>query len=188
MLIDIIIPIVIIGTVLGGMIGGFGKVLKFFTQGIFGKIISVFVCYFIFGIVLDWPFVQDLLHQLNTSLAANGSWICTILIMIRIDLIVFAVALFVGVQLLRVLVVGVIDGIFETENAVVKVVGKTLGILLALFCTMVIVLIVFQILAWTTGVNGPVYQWMKGSIFGIDQLFVNNPLNSIFESIRQRFI
>ena len=188
MLIDIIIPILLVLTVLGGIIGGFGKVLKFFTKGIFGKIISVFICYFIFGIVLDWPFVQDLLYQLNNSLAANGNWICKILLTIRIDLIVFAIVLFVAVQLLRVLVVGVIDNVFETENRVIKIIGKVLGVLLALFCTRVVVLIVFQILAWTTGATGPVYEWMKGSVFGIDKLFVNNPLNSIFESIRQRFI
>jgi len=185
--IDIIVLVVGALCIAGGILGGFGKVLNFFTKGIFGKIISIFVCYFLFGVVLDWPFVKEALTNLNQSLASNENFICDLLIKIRLDLIVFAVALFFAVQLLRKLAVKLIDKAFSANNPVMKVINKVLGVALAFFCVAVILLTIFQILAWTTGINGSVYQAMQGSFFKLDKLFVSNPLNAIFESIKQRF-
>ncbi|MBQ3493184.1 MAG: hypothetical protein IJA88_03670 [Clostridia bacterium] len=185
--IDIIVLVVGALCIVGGILGGFGKVLNFFTKGIFGKIISIFVCYFLFGVVLDWPFVKEALTNLNQSLASSENFICDLLIKIRLDLIVFAVALFFAVQLLRKLAVKLIDKAFSANNPVMKVINKVLGVALAFFCVAVILLTVFQILAWTTGINGSVYQAMQGSFFKLDKLFVSNPLNAIFESIKQRF-
>ena len=52
---------------------GFGKGLKFFTSGIFGVSISIFVCYLIFGFVLDWDVVGNLLGDFNNWLREQGS-------------------------------------------------------------------------------------------------------------------
>ena len=47
-----------------GWLIGFGKTLKFFTSGIFGILISVFVCYCLGGIIMNIGFVSDLLAKL----------------------------------------------------------------------------------------------------------------------------
>lgn len=166
---------------------GFGKGLKFLTGGIFGKIISVVVCYFLFGIVLNWGFVQALMLKLTTALSENGSWICNVLLTIRIDLIVFAAVLFVAVQILRRIVVAIIGGIMGINNKVISVINRILGVVLFAVFVAIVALIVFQIIAWVSGTDGAFYQNLQGSAFGLDKIFRDNPLNSVFESIRMQF-
>ena len=181
---DTIVLIAIAACILLGAALGFGKVLRFITGGVIGKILSLVICYFLFGIVLNFGFVQDLILQFTDALRDNGSWICNLLLSIRIDLIVFAIALFIVVQILRKIVVYIIANIMEIDNKVISVINRLLGIaLLAAFITM-ITLIVFQIIAWISGTDGAFLTNLEGSAFGLDKLFVNNPLNSIFESIR----
>lgn len=171
-------------SVILGLVLGFGKGLKFFTRGIIGKIITVIVCYFLFGIVASWPFVQNLLGKLTTALESNGNFICRALLTIRIDMIALAVALFIVVGLIKRLVVGIVASIFEADFLLMRIVNKTLGLVLFVFMAIVVTLTVFQIIAWTNGVYGSFYEGIVGSTLRIDKVFVNNPLNSIFEMIR----
>ena len=75
---DVIAIILTLVFFIGGVLLGFGKTLKLLTDGVVGKIISVVVCYFLFGIVLALPFVQDLLNRLVDALRENGNFICRI--------------------------------------------------------------------------------------------------------------
>lgn len=181
---DFVLIIIALLAVLCGLVMGFGKTLKLVTRGVIGKIISVVVCYFLFGIVLNMGFVQNLLDKLITALSDNGSGICTLLIKIRIDLIVLAIALFIIVQILRKVLVSLIGDLFEIDKKPVKVINKILGVVLMFAVNAIIILVVMQILAWITGVDGSVYEFLSGSKLGLDKLFLNNPLNSVFENIR----
>ncbi len=181
---DVIVLAVLAACVILGAGLGFGKVLRFITGGIIGKIISLVICYFLFGVVLHFGFVQDLLLKFTTALSDNGSWICNLLLSIRIDLIVFAIALFIVVQILRKIVVYIIANVMEINNKAVSVINRILGIALLLAFNVMLMLIAFQIIAWISGTDGAFYTNLEGSVFGLDKLFVNNPLNSVFESIR----
>lgn len=181
---DVIVLAVLTACVILGAGLGFGKVLRFITGGIIGKIISLVICYFLFGVVLHFGFVQDLLLKFTTALSDNGSWICNLLLSIRIDLIVFAIALFIVVQILRKIVVYIIANVMEINNKAVSVINRILGIALLLAFNVMLMLIAFQIIAWISGTDGAFYTNLEGSVFGLDKLFVNNPLNSVFESIR----
>lgn len=181
---DVIVLAVLAACVILGAGLGFGKVLRFITGGIIGKIISLVICYFLFGVVLHFGFVQDLLLKFTTALSDNGSWICNLLLSIRIDLIVFAIALFIVVQILRKIVVYIIANVMEINNKAVSVINRILGIALLLAFNIMLMLIAFQIIAWISGTDGAFYTNLEGSVFGLDKLFVNNPLNSVFESIR----
>lgn len=161
---------------------GFGRGLKFLTGGVFGKIISIVVCYFLFGVVLSWGFVQDLLASFVNALVENGSGFCNFLLTIRIEMIVFAIALFAIVQLLRILIVNVVKSVMEVNNVAMRVINKVLGVALFFAAMLVLMLIVFQIIAWIGGTEGGFYQSVEGSVFGLDSLFVNNPLNSMFQT------
>lgn len=181
---DVIVIIAIFSCIVLGSMMGFGKALRLFTGGIFGKVISVVICYFLFGIVLSWGFVQTLLAKFTTMLSENGSWICNLLLTIRIDLIVFALVLFVVVQIIRRLVVYIVSNVMEIDNKFVSVLNRILGVVFLLVFVFIVMLIVFQIIAWVGGTDGDFYIKLQGSAFGLDKIFADNPLNAIFQSIR----
>ncbi len=175
--------IVLAGSVLFALVGlivGFGKGLKFFTSGIFGIIISVFVCYVIFGFVLNWGFVSDLLGKFNDWLRENGS-VGTFFADIHTDKIVLAVALFVVVQIIRIIIVKIIKGIVEINMLGFKIVNRILGVAFMFAVALAILLVVFQIVAWVGGDTAADFAAkLDGSVFRLDDLFANNPLNSVF--------
>lgn len=163
---------------------GFGKVLRFITGGRRGKILSIIICYFLFGIVLNFGFVQDLLNEFTTALKDNGSWICNLLLSIRIDLIAFAVALFIVVQILRRIIVRIIAHVMEINCKPIRIINRVLGVVLLTAFVVILTLVAFQIIAWISGTDGAFYTNLEGSVFGVDKLFTDNPLNAIFENIR----
>ncbi len=181
---DVIVLVALLICIVLGAFMGFGKGLRLFTGGVFGRIISVVICYFLFGIVLSWSFVQDLLLRFTTMLAEQDTWICNLLLQIRIDMIVFGAVLFLAVQILRHLVVHIIAGVFEIDNKAIRIINKILGVVLFLAFAVIFTLIIFQIIAWISGTDGGFYESLQGSVFGLDKIFTDNPLNSVFESIR----
>jgi len=181
---DVIVLVALLICIVLGAFMGFGKGLRLFTGGVFGRIISVVICYFLFGIVLSWSFVQDLLLKFTTMLAEKDTWICNLLLQIRIDMIVFGAVLFLAVQILRHLVVHIIAGVFEIDNKAIRIINKILGVVLFLAFAVIFTLIIFQIIAWISGTDGGFYESLQGSVFGLDKIFTDNPLNSVFESIR----
>lgn len=182
LVIDIVAIALLIAFFFLGLGLGFGKGLKLFTSGWIGKIISVVVCYFIFGVVLSWGFVQDVLASFVGALKDNGSDFCEFLLTIRIEIITFAIVLFIVVQLLRILVVNLIKNVMEIDNVVIRVVNKVFGVALFFGALIILTLIVFQVIAWIGGVDGGFYNAIEGSVFGLDSVFQSNPLNSIFQS------
>ncbi len=183
-MVDVITIILVLAVGVIGYFAGFGKVLKALSGGLVGKILVIVACYFSFGIVLDFPFVQDLMAKLVTAIQNANSPILNFLLTIRLDLIIFAICLYIVLSILRWLAVKLVGSFMEIQSKPLIVINKVLGIILALFWFVMFALIVFQILAWTTGVDGAVYQALQGSFLGIDKLFQANPLNAIFESIR----
>ena len=184
---DVVAIILTFAFFAGGLLLGFGKTLKLITSGLIGKIISVIVCYFLFGIVLYLPFVQNLLDKLVFALKENGNFICKILLFIRLDLIVFAFALFIFVQILRKWAVALLKGFFEIDTKPMRVINKVLGAVLGLASLAVFTLVAFQIIAWAGGTDGEFYQSLSGSVFKLDEIFKNNPVNSIFQTIIKSF-
>ena len=184
---DLITLGVIMLTALIGAISGFGNGLKFFARGWLGRIISIIICYFLFGLVLKIPFVQDLLQKFVATLDGE-KWYLKILKYVRIDMIVFAVVLFFAVQLVKKLVVSLIDGLFSINTPFIRVLNKLLGVFIYLFLLLLLVLIVFQIAYLIDGADGAIYQKTHGSLFGLDKLYLDNPLNMVIESIKMAFV
>ena len=184
---DLITLGVIMLTALIGAISGFGNGLKFFARGWLGRIISIIICYFLFGLVLKIPFVQDLLQKFVATLDGE-KWYLKILKYVRIDMIVFAVVLFFAVQLVKKLVVSLINGLFSINTPFIRVLNKLLGVFIYLFLLLLLVLIVFQIAYLIDGADGAIYQKTHGSLFGLDKLYLYNPLNKVIESIKMAFV
>ena len=184
---DWIALVIVLASLSVGALRGFGKILKLVTGGTVGKLISLVVCYFVYGIVLDWQFVRDFMAMFVTKLSESGNVFAKLLLTVRIDMIAVAVILFFVIQILRRLVVALIAEIVEIDFLPMKIVNRVGGAVLLLAFSVMLSLIALQICAWVSGVNGAVYQALSGSAFGLDRLFFHNPINSIFEAIRRMF-
>ena len=124
----IAIGVVLLSLVIGMMLG-FGKLLKIFTGGIVGIIISVIVTYFFIGVVASWGFVQAIMGKLHTAMVNAENGFVNFLIKIGIEKVILAVALFIVVQILRVLIVRIIKSIVEIENPVIRAFNRIGGMI-----------------------------------------------------------
>ena len=172
--------------VVAGLHFGFGKVLEAVAKGIVGKIVSAFITYAIFGLVLELAFVKELMASFVTFLSEKGA-IGKILLMTRIELVAVAVALYFIVRLALKLMVKLVSAIMSADNALMSFINKTLGVVLSLAFTTIIVLLVFQVLFWVSGQDGGAYQALSQTFLKLDRLYLNNPLNAIIDSIARKF-
>lgn len=125
--VDIVFIALGVGLLLIGYIRGFGKSLKTFTGGVIGIIISVFVCAAFGGMVLGIPQMTEWVGQLNEILADKWEFLGKI----QAGVIIFYAAMFLAVQLVRIIIVKVICKIFEADNTVMKAINKALGLVFA---------------------------------------------------------
>ncbi len=177
---DIIVLVAFVGFALLGGVVGFGRGLKFFTSGLFGIIMSVFVCYLIFGLVLDISFVKDLCDKFLEWLNSKGS-LGTFFADIHADYMVLAVVLFIIIQIIRILIVKAVRGVFESEKAAIKLLNKIFGAVFFVVVLFAIMLIVFQVVSLIGGSTEENFlSNLDGSWFLLDVLYKNNPLLSIF--------
>lgn len=164
-----------------GLCVGFGKLLGWLTSGIRGILISVFICYLIFGFVLNLGFVQTLLGHLKDGLAASENGFVKFLLTIRIDVIALAVVLFALVQIVRKMIVKILEGVMEADNVVMKAINKTFGMVLGFAIFLGLLLVVGQILYGVYGETGEIHAWLQGSFFRLDELYLKNPMTSIIK-------
>ncbi len=170
-----------------GMLFGFGKGLKFFTGGIFGIIISIVVCYALGGLIYNFGFVQDGLNSMCAALAEKNNGFCNFLLNIRLDIIVYYVALFIVVSILRIIIVKIIKSIAEIDNMVLIVLNKTLGVILFIGVGFMIMLFVFWIISLIGGnTEADFLLKLSGSKLKLDWLFEHNPFMTIIKVIRLR--
>lgn len=174
---------IIVVAALIGLILGFGKCLKFFTSGIIGFVISLVVVYFFLGIVSSWPFVQDLMAKLHVTMESADNGFVDFLLKIGIEKIILAIALFIVVQLLRIIVVSLIKNIVEMDNVVMRTINKFFGMVFMLAIVIMLALIVFQIVAWVGGNSAETFRTKLTGAFHLEWVFDNNPLNWLFKSI-----
>lgn len=175
----IVLFVLIIGALIG-LILGFGKLLKIFTGGIIGFIISLVVVYFCIGFVSSWGFVQDLMDKLVQAMESANNGFVNWLIGIKIEKVLLGIILFIVVQLLRILIVSIIKEIVEIDNAVMKTINKVFGVIFMLVIIAMVALIVFQIVAWVGGDSAVNFEQSLTGAFHIDAVFRNNPLNALF--------
>ena len=170
-----------------GLVGsckGFGGVLRGIVNGVVGKVTACALTYFLYDIVLDISFVKSLIARLVDALSSSENAVCKILLAIRIDMIVVISLLYLLIYLLLKMSVGVVAGVFESKMALMTLCNKFLGMVVLLVYAAIWLLILFQILAWVFGTGGGIYPYLSGSLLKLDELYVHNPLNAIFETIK----
>lgn len=173
---------VVLAAMLLGLLFGFGKLLKFFTGGIIGIIISVVVTYFCFGVVSSWGFTRDVMAKLLESMQNANSAFLNFLIKIGIEKIILGIAIFIIVQILRIIIVRVIKSVVEIDNPVAKTVNRVFGIVLMLAVAIMVWLLVFHVIQLVGGQSAAnVRANIDGSVFKLDWVYDHNPLKWIIE-------
>lgn len=174
-----------------GLIVGFGKGLKFFTSGIFGFIISIFVTYILFGLVKSLAFVQTLMSELMTwlnSITQNNATLNNIFVEVLPTAdIVLVIVLFILIQLLRKLLVFIIKSLFEINNGFIKFLNKLLGMVLFIGIIVALAMVFFQLIPYLADIFPDSMSKLENAITQssfVSWLYENNPLKSIFESVQ----
>ena len=179
---DYIAIIVVLAAIVLGSLFGFGKLLKFFTGGIIGFLISVVVTYFFIGVVASWGFVQDIMAKIVGAMQNANNGFVNFLLKIGIERVILGVMLFIAVQILRILIVNIIKGIMEIDNPVLRVINRVGGALLMLAVVVMLTLLAFHIIALIGGGSEEsVKQALSGSVFKFDWVYEHNPLQYIIK-------
>lgn len=171
-IIDIGTIIALIVLVLLGFVLGFGRSLRVFTKGVVGVIISVFVCASFGGMIIGIDVVGEKLAELNAFFTSKAEFLGTI----HLETVVFYIVMFLVVQILRIITVKFISGIFEADNPVMKGVNKFLGMIFvpAIMCLfLLLVFAVFALFDDTTFVANMLND-MEGTF--LLKLYQNNPI------------
>lgn len=171
-IIDIGTIVVLILALIVGLARGFGKSLKTFTKGVFGIIISVFVCISFGGMIANIEYVSNFIAKINQSIANASEFLGNL----KLGIWVYYVVLFFIIQILRVLVVKVLVDLFEKENAVMKFINKFLGAAFspaAVCMFLLLVLAVFKVFDNLTFVQN-ILTKIDGSF--IQTVYENNPI------------
>ena len=185
--IDILIIGLTIVFCIFGMLFGFGKGLKFFTGGILGVIISIFICYALGGVIIRISFVQNWLNNFREMLAGKHNTFCDILNTIHIDIVLYYVILFIAVTIIRIIIVRLIKSFVEIENIVLIAINKILGIVLFVGAFIMMVLLVFWVISLIGGSTAEKFvQTVSQSKIGLNRLYENNPFMTIIKIIKIR--
>ncbi len=170
--IDAVTLVVAILIALIGLIAGFGRTLRFFTKGIFGIVISVFVCATFGGMIAGIPAVSEWIASLNAKMGEGWSFLATI----HLATVVYYVVLFFAVQIVRILIVRCIGGVFEIDVLPMRIVNKVLGMVLAVAAVLLLLLLVFAIFRAFDGTAfvQDLERSLEGSFLGT--LYEGNPV------------
>jgi len=170
--IDIITLVVGVALMILGYLRGFGKSLKTFTGGVFGIIISVFVCVAFGGMILGTNLVSGWVSQLNEILTAKWDFLGKV----QMAVIIYYVAMFVVVQIIRIIIVKLVCGIFEADNKVMKIINRVLGTVFVPAITFVFLLLVLAVIKLFDGseATGGLMEKIAGSF--IAKLYEINPI------------
>lgn len=170
---------IILLTAVIGLLLGFGKILKIFTGGFIGVLISVVVTYFFIGVVASWGFVQDIMARFVEAMEASESGFVHFLLKIGIERIVLGIALFIVIQIIRIIIVNIIKSIVEIENPVIKAINKIGGMILMLAIMCMIALLVFHVVDLIGGSTEESFRDYLTGAMRLDWVFDNNPLKYI---------
>lgn len=161
-----------------GLLMGFARTLRFFTKGIFGFILSIFICATFGGMIAGIPAVARLVERINAAL--TNAW--SFLGKIRLETIIYYILLFFVVQIVRIVIVKCIGGIFTADNAVMRVLNRVLGMILMVAAVFLLVLLFFGIVKIfeNTGFAQDLIADIEGSFLGV--LYHNNPVKFVTDA------
>lgn len=182
-LVDWIAAGVVLVALMLGFLLGFGKLLKIFTGGILGIIISLVLTYFSIGVVASWGFVQELMGKLVSAMQNFQNGFVQFLLKISTEKILLAVILFFIIQLARILTVNIIKSIAEIDTPIISGINRISGAIFMVGVTIVLALLFFHIVDLIGGNTEENMRNYLHGFFRLDWVFNNNPLKYIIQKV-----
>ena len=146
-----------------------------------GKIVTLVITYFLLGIVIGMDQTKQAQANFIEFLKSKNNGLCNFLITIRIETILTAVIVFIAVMILQLIVVNVLAGLLSIDGAGAKFFNSILGVLLGVAECAALVLIVLEAMyIFGGGAESVNLESLKDSFFGLDNIYLNNPLSAIF--------
>ena len=161
-----------------GALLGFGKVFCWFVLNKFVRIgLAIFVCYTLGGMILGIPFLNQLIVK---DLAANWAHI-KFLKVIHLEIIIYYIALFLITLFVIWILSRILRGISESNSKPIRVMNRIGGAILFAAFAFVVMLFVFQIIAWIGGQsNDDFLQVLQQDAPAILRpLYERNPMRSL---------
>ena len=100
-------------------------------------------------------------------LKSKNNGLCNFLITIRIETILTAVIVFIAVMILQLIVVNVLAGLLSIDGAGAE-------------CAALVLIVLEAMYIFGGGAESVNLESLKGSFFGLDNIYLNNPLSAIF--------
>lgn len=176
---------VVAGCIMLGALLGFGKLLSFLTNKVFGKITALFVCYTFGGMFMSIGFVQDFLVKIASLWSGSENFFLVFLTKIHLEVVIFYIILFIAVFWILKLLALLAKAILEIKVTPLKVINKVGGAILLTATGVLIGLFVFQVISWVGGETAAnLLENLSGSLFGLDKLFLNNPLLGLVNIVK----
>ena len=140
-----------------------------------GKIVTLVFTYFLLGIVIGMDQTKQAQANFIEFLKSKNNGLCNFLITIRIETILTAVIVFIAVMILQLIVVNVLAGLLSIDGAGAKFFNSILGVLLGVAECAALVLIVLEAMyIFGGGAESVNLESLKGSFFGLDNIYLNN--------------
>ncbi|MDR0752364.1 MAG: hypothetical protein LBF12_07290 [Christensenellaceae bacterium] len=158
-----------------GLLLGFGKILKIFTSGPFGLIISIIFCAFLGGTLQSVPFIADFITSINQKAIDIASFFQYI----KPGIVVYYIVMFLIVQIFRMFVVKLIKTLMEIEKPAIKLLNRILGLVFSVAFSSAFLLLFFavvEIFDSTQFGQNIILKLGDGIIRGI---YDNNPINFV---------
>lgn len=172
----IAIGVIIVSIFLGALLG-FGKLLAFLTNKVFGKVTAVFVCYTFGGMFMSIGFVQEFLVWVASLWSTQDNFFCNFITKLHPEVLIYYIVLFVAVYWILKLLALLAKAVLEIKVKPLKIINKVGGALLLTFTAVLIWLVVFQVIFWVGGsTSADFLQSLQHSLFALDKLFLYNPL------------
>ena len=170
--ITIIVAVVLAGL---GILLGFGRSLRFFTRGIFGVIISVFIVLTFGGMIKNIDAVGALIAK-GDAFFANIKVIGAVFKYIPLVNDIYYVALFFVVQILRWIVIKFVANIFSADNKPMRIINRVLGMFGTVAIVLLLTMLVFAIFKRFEGTEfiNDFLAKVEGSF--LHKLYLKNPV------------
>lgn len=170
--ITIIVAVVLAGL---GLLLGFGRSLRFFTKGIFGVVISVFIVLTFGGMIKKIDAVGNLIAK-GDAFFADLKVIGVLFDYIPLVNVIYYVALFFVVQILRWIVIKFVAGIFSMDNKPMRIINRVFGMVGTVAMVALLTMLVFAIFKRFEGTEFITDFLAKIDGSFLHKLYLNNPV------------
>ena len=140
-MVNLIFIIAMLLIALIGFLLGFSRTLKFYFRGIFGFIVSIFLCIVLGGMIRNLSIVAGWLNSLNTFLQEKAGFLAN-----WGTIAIYYIALFIVINIIKLIFTKMLIKFFGMNNIFMKIINKLLGLCFAVVMTLFLMWFIISIM------------------------------------------